>query len=63
MNIVEPDNLYPSPKETVSDREISLSINSFKLTKGGNNNNNTTINKKRIDVNLNEVYILPEGLK
>ena len=65
INIVEFNNPYPSPKETIFNREISLSINNFKLTEGGNdnNNNNTTINKKRIDINLNKIYILPENSK
>ena len=69
MNIVELDNLYPSPKEIISNQETLLSTNSFKLIKGDNNNNNTAnnnnivINKKRIDANLSEVYILPEDSK
>ena len=63
MNITEPNNPYPLPKETISNREILSSINSFKSTKRDNNNNNTAINKKRINTNLNKAYILPEGLK
>ena len=55
MNITEPDNPYPSPKETVSNQKILLSINSFKSAEGGNNNNNnnTAINRERINANLN----------
>ena len=67
INIIEPDNPYPSPKETIFNREILSSINNFKSTIGGNNNNNnnnnTTINKKRININLNKVYILLKDLK
>ena len=65
INSAEPDNPYPLPKETISNQETLLSINNFKSTKKGNNNNNnnTTINKKRIDINLNKVYILPKNSK
>ena len=63
MNIVKSDNPYPSPKETIFNREISSSINSFKSAKGGNDNNNTAINRERIDTNLSKTYILPEDSK
>ena len=64
MNIIKLDNLYPSPKEIISNREILLSINSFKLVKkGNNNNNNTAVNRERIDASFNKIYILPEDLK
>ena len=71
MNIAKPKNLYSSLKEIISDREILLSINSFKSAEGGNSNNNnntvdninTAVNRERIDTNLSEIYILPKGSK
>ena len=65
MNIAKPNNLYLSPKETISDRETLLLINNFKSAEGdnSNNNNNIAINRKRIDANLSEIYILPESSK
>ena len=65
INIIKFDNPYPSLKEIIFNQETLSSINNFKSIEKGNdnNNNNTTINREKIDANLNKTYILPEGSK